>query len=78
MTLAKILEIAAKGYDGDVSTMNDLYNPGDKLASFIVQEITETYNQSESTTEQLWEACRVIERAREDLNRTIAALEAAQ
>jgi len=71
MRFKEIIKIADQAY-GD-GLIQDCFNApkknhGDGLAAFIVEELTETYDQRAGTKQQLSEACRVMENATEQLN----------
>lgn len=76
MTLQELLSIANSGYSDEVLSLpiNGETDDGDTLALFVVREISETYDPDADTDDQLREAVRVLERATEDLDRTIQAL----
>jgi len=86
MTLNKIMVIASNAYDADGVIMacwdpcaqaprkKPLHGFGDTLALFICREIAETYDPDASSSDQLAEAERVMERASDELARVTAAL----
>ena len=49
---------------------------GDGLATFIVREIADTYDENTSDQDQIEEAIRVLQRARYELQALVEALEA--
>ena len=81
MKLVEILNKANEGYDDGFLT--EYYNEttgelkdgfGDGLAKFIVVEIAETYDSEASDEDQINEAVRVLEAAKQDLDGVIDAL----
>lgn len=80
MSVRELLDKANRGYpDGFLS---EYYNTkgnfregrGDTLAEFIVVELIETFDPDATEDEQLDEAVRAMERAREDIEGVIRAL----
>lgn len=75
MTILEILDIANAAYPDEF--LGNYYNletgefdgngSGDTLAEFIVRELIETYVESDTDSEQLAEAIRVIKRGMENL-----------
>lgn len=84
MQLHKIMELIHPAYPDETTRMcrNDRHKrpvnySGDSLATFIVREIADTYDESASDREQLEEAIRVLQRARFELQSIIEALQIA-
>lgn len=78
MKLSEIIAIADAAYpDGLVQAYFDEPDGqhGDTLAEFIVRELGDAYDADASSQEQLAEAVRVMQRAMDELEAVVAALE---
>lgn len=82
MTQLELLEAANAGYPDaylavyyDEKTGESREGSGDTLAEFIVSELTETFNRRESAQDQIAEAVRVMEVARDNISGVIRALQ---
>lgn len=82
MQLHEIMEIIHPAYPDEETRMcwsnkhkRPVVNSGDSLATFIVSEIVDTYDESATDHEQITEAVRVMQRARSELQSVIDALE---
>jgi len=83
MTLVQLLDKANEGYDDHF--LYEFYNrktgkfkpraKGDGLARFIVLEIMQTFDEKAKDADQLQEALKLMENARDDVQRVIQALE---
>lgn len=81
MRSVELLNKANMGYpDGFLSTYYDektgklIEGSGDDLAKFIVIELQETFDENLSDEEQINEANRVLEKAKQDIDDVIVAL----
>ena len=83
MRINELMEIVHRHYpdgytrnywDDEKGAPRPFGSSGDRLAKFIVQEITETYSADESSEEQLEEAMRVMRAAVDELERVIGGL----
>jgi hypothetical protein len=85
MTLVQLLNKANEGYDDHF--LSEFYNPktgkfrkadGDGLARFIVIEISETFDAESTDLQQVDEAIRVMEQARDDIRGVLRVLRTAR
>lgn len=83
MTILEILNAANEGnpdkylvdyYDTKTGEFDES-GSGDTLAEFVVRELIETFVAKDTDEEQIDEAVRVMERAREELENVINALD---
>ena len=78
MKLSEIIAIASRAYpDSAVQAyFEDLEGQhGDTLAEFIVRELQDVYDADAGSQDQLSEAARVMQRARDELDNVLGALE---
>jgi hypothetical protein len=83
MTRTELIQIAAKGYSGDLLRALDSDEEatdegGDSLATFIVQELAETHDPESNDPAQLEQAIEVMQRAREDIEGVLTRLQGAR
>ncbi len=85
MQLHEIMEIIHPAYPDeetrqcwDSKRQRACTGTGDSLATFIVREIADTYDESATDDEQIAEAIRVLQRARFELQNIIEALQSAR
>ena len=83
MQLHEIMEIIHPAYPDEETRLcwnakskRPCNGAGDGLATFIVREIADTYDESASDHEQIDEAIRVLQRARFELQALVEALAA--
>ena len=86
MTLVQLLNKANEGYDDHF--LSEYFHPktgkfnrkaeGDGLARFIVIEISETFDAESTDLQQVDEAIRVMEQARDDIRRVLRVLRTAR
>ena len=86
MTLVQLLNKANEGYDDHF--LSEYFHPktgkfnrkaeGDGLARFIVIEIGETFDAESTDLQQVDEAIRVMEQARDDIRRVLRVLRTAR
>lgn len=83
MKKIKLMKEAAEAYGDGICTLDGFFNPktgefvkksGDGLASFIVAELSETFDPAARTPAQYQEAIRVLEIARGQIERVAWAL----
>lgn len=85
MKINELIELVGEHYDDNFTDeywnyTNERFDPnggGDGLAKFVVIEINDTFEPDATTDEQLEEAIRVMQAARNQLNDLIAGLEQA-
>lgn len=85
MQLHEIMEIIHPAYPDEETRLcwnaksnRPRQGAGDGLATFIVREIADTYDESATDDEQIAEAIRVLQRARFELQNIIEALQSAR
>jgi len=86
MTLVQLLNKANEGYDDHF--LSEYFHPktgkfnrkaeGDGLARFIVIEISETFDAESADLQQVDEAIRVMEQARDDIRGVLRVLRTAR
>ena len=83
MQLHEVMEIIHPAYPDEETRLcwnakskRPCNGAGDGLATFIVREIADTYDENVSDHEQITEAIRVLQRARFELQVVVEALEA--
>ena len=86
MTLVQLLNKANEGYDDHF--LSEYFHPktgkfnrkaeGDGLARFIVIEISETFDAESTDLQQVDEAIRVMEQARDDIRGVLRVLRTAR
>ena len=90
MKIGELIKLASKGYpDNALSEFlnpetdepwtieeqeRNNFDPGDGLATFIVEELVETFDESLDDFQQVMEAIRAIKRAYEEIGGVVNAL----
>ena len=76
MTLTQLIDLLDAGYPADgIGGLKQADLDGDSLATFILQELKDTYISSTTDDEQLFEARRVMHNAQKDIESVISLID---